>query len=107
MYPPLGAPPRLSSDADVGAKQGVGAGTRGTGGNERTGPGQGGGRGRFRGSSGFDLPAFQEGAMSLKLPNQKASFTVRQLDSTAHNVLVAALAGATKESSVNGVTADG
>ncbi|CAM9103040.1 unnamed protein product [Laminaria digitata] len=45
--------------------------------------------------------------MSLKLPNQKASFTVHQVDSSSDAVLVAALAGATRESSVNGVTAEG
>lgn len=115
VYPPLGAPRRLSEggarDAEVHAKEGASAGARNAGGDdgERTDPaaGQDGRHGRYRGSSGFDLPAFQEGAMSLKLPNQKASFTVHQVDSSSDAVLVAALAGATKESSVNGVTAEG
>lgn len=112
VYPPLGGSTRLSEggsvgDAKVRAKEGVRAGGTGKGGDdgERTGEGRGGGR--YRGSSGFDLPAFQAGAMSLKLPNQKASFTVHQVDSSSGFVLVAALAGATRESSVNGVTAEG
>lgn len=112
VYPPLGAPRRLSvggaRDAEVRAKEGASTGARGAGGDdgERTDPAAG-QDGRYRGSSGFDLPAFQEGAMSLKLPNQKASFTVHQVDSSSGAALVAALAGATKESSVNGVTAEG
>lgn len=115
VYPPLGEPPRLSREcarnAEVRAKEGVGAGARSAegddGGRTNSGPGEGGRHGCYRGSSGFDLPAFQEGAMSLKLPNQKASFTVHHVDSSSNVVLVAALAGATKESSVNGVTAEG
>ena len=115
VYPPLGAPPRLfkggEREAEVRAKEGVGAGASRAegddGGRTNSGPGEGRRYDRYRGSSGFDLPAFQEGAMSLKLPNQKASFTVHQVDSSSGSVLVAALAGATKESSVNGVTAEG
>lgn len=59
------------------------------------------------GSSGFDLPAFQAGAMSLRLPNQQASFTVHQVAASADMELATALAGAMRESSVDVVTAEG
>lgn len=58
-------------------------------------------------SLGFDLLAFQAGAMSLKLPNQRASFTVHQVAASTDPVFAMALAGATRESLVNIVTSQG
>lgn len=58
-------------------------------------------------SLGFDLLAFQAGAMSLKLPNQRASFTVHQVAASTDPVFAMALAGATRESLVNIVTPQG
>lgn len=51
---------------------------------------------------GFDLQAFSHEALSLTLPNQKASFTVvHNINKNDNDKLVAALAGATRESNVN------
>lgn len=94
VYPPLGAPPPSPESAAS------------RGGKGRSGAWEG---DTATGSSGFDLLAFQEGAMSLKLPSQRASFTVHQVNTATDRdrVFAAALAGAKKESSVDVVTADG
>lgn len=63
--------------------------------------------GSQEGSSGFDLVAFQEGLMSMRLPNQRVSITVQQVAASRHAVLATALAGAMEESLVNVITADG
>lgn len=68
---------------------------------------QGADKGYMGGLSGFDLPAFQVEAMSLRLPNQQASFTVHQVGASSDPMLASALAGATRESSVNIITAEG
>lgn len=97
VYPPLGAP----------STQGYAAADPATADGRRRGKAGERDVDAAVGSSGFDLPAFQAGAMSLRLPNQQASFTVHQVAASADMELATALAGAMRESSVNVVTAEG
>ena len=104
VYPPLGTPPATPSPK-VDDRKYNRVGEMKEGKKVRQ-PGRPDG-GAVERSSGFDLPAFQAGAMSLKLPNQRASFTVHQVAASTDPTLASALAGATGESMVNVVTPRG
>lgn len=87
VYAPLGAP---SLELEKGEDEGV---------DREAGP--------AGGATGFDLLSFQEGALSLRLPSQRASFTVHQVAAEDDPGMAAALAGATREANVNVATALG
>lgn len=115
-YPPLGATPLLvpgtggtGPEEEMERAEEVNASLGEEGDRAGTGRKEGGAGGTFYdgGSSGFDLHAFQEGAMLLRLPEQQASFTVHQVDASSDPVLAGALAWATMEAAVNVVTAEG